>query len=74
MPDMTPAERQALAAALTTWLHDKIRDQANEVVYELNTGITADYTEDLVEPQIAQNGSATLTVRINGGARHNQLS
>ncbi len=74
MPDMTPAERQALAAALTRWLHEKIHDQANEVVYELNAGITADYTEDLLEPQITQNGTATLTVRINGGARHNQLS
>ncbi len=74
MADMTPAERQALAASLTRWLHQKIRDQGNDVEYELSAGVTADYTEDLLEPQVSQNGSATLTVRINGGARHNQLS
>ncbi len=73
MTDMTPAERQSLSESLARWLREKIHDERNDVEYELLTGVTADFTEDLLEPQIAQNGTATLTIRINGGARHAQV-
>ncbi len=73
MADMTPVERQSLAESLTRWLREKIHDERNDVEYELLAGVTADFTEDLLEPQIAQNGTATLTIRINGGARHAQV-
>ncbi len=73
MAEMTPAERQSLADALTKWLSEKIRDERNDVECELLAGVRADFTEDLLEPELSQNGTATLTIRINGGARHTQV-
>ncbi len=73
MADLTPAQRRSLIEGLATWLNQKIRDERNQVEVEILSGVTADFAEDLVTPRLSQNETATLTVRINGGARHAQL-
>ncbi len=72
MADLTPAQRRSLIDALATWLNQKIGDERNNVEVDIATGVTADFAEDLLSPELAQNGTATLTIRINGGARHEQ--
>ncbi len=74
MADLTPAQRRSLIDGLATWLNEKIRDERNHVEIEILTGVTADFAEDLLSPRLDQNGTATLTVRINGGARHAELA
>ncbi len=74
MADLTPAQRGSLIEGLATWLNDKIRDERNHVEVEIVSGVTADFAQDLLSPRVSQNETATLTVRINGGARNAQVA
>ncbi len=72
MPSLSASQRRFLIESLSSWLREKIGDEANEVDFEMSAGVEAQFGDDLMQPQLAQNGTATLTVRINGGARHTQ--
>ncbi len=70
MSHLDPERRDFLIESLSAWLRETIGDATNDVDFELLTGVVAEYGEDLMKPDLAKNGTATLTVRINGGARH----
>lgn len=72
MAHLDKSQRQFLIESLTAWLQDKIGDERNEVEFQLANGVSATFTDNLMQPDLAQNGTATLTVRINGGAQHTQ--
>ena len=72
MADLDARQRSFLIDSLSVWLREKIGDEHNRVEFELASGVEAAFGDDLMHPELAQNGTATLTVRINGGARHTQ--
>lgn len=72
MSDLDSTQRSFLIESLSAWLREKIGDERNRVDFELASGVEAAFGDDLMQPELAQNGTATLTVRINGGARHTQ--
>ncbi len=72
MGHLDAKRRQFLIESLSAWLREKIGDERNAVEFELASGVEAAFGDDLMEPELAQNGTATLTIRINGGARHTQ--
>ncbi len=67
------AERQLLVDTLSAWIRENVGDERNQVELQLLNGVEADYRDDLVEPSVGRNGTVTLTIRINGGARHTQV-
>ncbi len=69
---MNATQRRFLVESLSAWLREKIGDERNEVAFELVNGVQAGFGDDLMEPDLEYNGTATLTVRINGGAQHTQ--
>ncbi len=72
MADLSTTQRHFIIESLSAWLRDKIADERNQVDFELASGVAAIFGDNLMQPELAQNGTATLTVRINGGARHTQ--
>ncbi len=67
-----PSRRRFLIDTLSAWLREQIGDERNSVDYDLAFGVEARFGEDLMAPELRQNRTATLIVRINGGARHTQ--
>lgn len=72
MANLDATQRQVLIESLTGWLREKLGDEHNAVDFELVNGTQATFGADLTHPSLDQNGSATLTVRINGGAHDTQ--
>lgn len=70
MARLSEAQRRLVAEQLTAWIRDRIEDQANDVDFAVETGMHLAVEDDLESTRPAPNGSATLVVRINGGARH----
>jgi len=59
-----------VAEQLAAWIHERIEDAANEVDFAVENGIHVAVEDDLESLRPSPNGSATLVVRINGGAHH----
>lgn len=72
MANLSPAHREMLITTFSQWLRDKVGDPSNDVEFEIHNGTAVTYGDDLTQPALDQNGSATLTIRINGGAHHTQ--
>ncbi len=72
MAGLSETQRRLLAEQLAAWIHDRVEDGANDVAFTVETGIHLLMADDLESARPVPNGSATLVVRINGGARHTQ--
>ncbi len=73
MADLDAAQRQIIIDSLAAWLQENLGNVANDVRFQVLHGVEANYRDDLLEPRLATNGTATLTVLINGGARNTQV-
>ncbi len=69
MARLSAAQRRLLAEQLAQWIHERVEDERNDVEFALEHGIHLAIADDLESSWPAPNGSATLVVRINGGAR-----
>ncbi len=69
MARLSEAQRRLVAEQLTAWIRERIEDEANDVDFAVETGMHLAVEDDLESARPAPNGSATLVVRINGGAR-----
>jgi hypothetical protein len=69
MANPGPAERAALVEQLSTWLRSMVGDEGNEIDFRLERGMLHTFDDDLEQPAVAPNGTFTLIVRVNGGAR-----
>ena len=67
-------QRQSLIDSLAQWLREYVGNERNDVQVQLLNGVEADYRQDLVEPDLGRNGTMTLTIWINGGARHSRVA
>ncbi len=69
MGRLSPAERRIVVAQLSGWLHRFVEDEENEVEFQIERGMERAVTDDLESLKVRPNGTSTLIVRINGGAR-----
>ncbi len=69
MGGLSRAQRRVLAEQLAAWVRERVQDEANEVDFTVENGIDLLVGDDLESARPVPNGSATLVVRINGGAR-----
>ncbi len=70
MARLSEMQRRLLAEQLAEWIHERVEDAANDVDFSVENGIHLLLADDLESARPVPNGSATLVVRINGGARH----
>ncbi len=70
MARLSETQRRLLAEQLAAWIHDRVEDGSNDVDFTVENGIHVALADDLESARPVPNGSATLVVRINGGARH----
>ncbi len=70
MTRLSAAQRRLVAEQLAAWIHERIEDEDNDVAFTVENGIHLAVADDLESLRPSPNGSATLVVRINGGARH----
>ncbi len=70
MGGLSGAQRRVLAEQLVAWVRERVQDEGNEVDFTVENGIDLLVADDLESARPVPNGSATLVVRINGGARH----
>lgn len=66
------AQRRMISERLTQWIHEQICDERNDVEFSVDQGMHLAFGDDLENARPRPNGSATLTVRINGGARNTE--
>ncbi len=63
------SERERLVEQLSQGLRGRVLDPANDVAFALRSGRHGEIGEDLGAPIPSPNGTWTLVVEINGGAR-----
>ncbi len=69
MGNLSRAQRESLVEQLSRWLHGRVLDPENDVVCALSSGRHGEIGDDLAPPIPTPNGTWTLVVEINGGAR-----
>ncbi len=69
MGGTSSAQRRLVVEQLSGWLHRFVEDEANEVEFHIERGLDRAVAEDLESMNVRPNGTSTLIVRINGGAR-----
>ena len=69
MANMSRADREAVVEQLSRWLRGRVLDPANDVAFALRSGRHGEIGDELGPPIPEPNGTWTLVVRINGGAR-----
>ena len=69
MARLSAAERRRVIEHLSGWLRQVVEDEGNDVEFRVEHGLERDFADDLETILIRPNGTYTLTVRINGGAR-----
>ncbi len=69
MGRLSPAERRFVVAQLSGWLHRFVEDEENEIEFHIERGMEGTVADDLESMNVRPNGTSTLIVRINGGAR-----
>ncbi len=69
MGRLSAAERRLVVAQLSGWLHRFVEDEENEVEFHIERGMEGTIADDLESMKVRPNGTSTLIVRINGGAR-----
>ncbi len=70
MDRLSRAQRRVVAEQLAAWIRERVEDESNDVDFAVENGIHLMLEDDLETTRPVPNGSATLVVRINGGARH----
>ncbi len=69
MARLSAAERRQLIDQLSRWLRLAVEDEGNDIEFQVERGLERGFADDLESVLIRPNGTSTLTVRINGGAR-----
>lgn len=69
MARLSPAERRLVVEQLSGWLRQVVEGEDNDVDFHIERGMERASADDLESMKIRPNGTATLVVRINGGAR-----
>ncbi len=69
MARLSAAERRRVLEHLSGWLRQVVEDERNDVEFQVEHGLERGVADDLETTLIRPNGTYTLTVRINGGAR-----
>ncbi len=74
MARLSEAQRRLVADQLAAWIRARVEDEGNDVDFAVENGMHLVVEDDLESWRPTPNGSATLVVRINGGARHTEGS
>jgi hypothetical protein len=69
MARLNRAERQRVIEQLSGWLRLVVEDEGNDIQFQVDRGLERAFADDLESMLIRPNGTSTLIVRINGGAR-----
>ncbi len=69
MARLNRVQRRLLAEQLAAWLHEWIEVETSDVEFTVESGFRVAVADDLASAYREPNGTATLVIRINGGAR-----
>ena len=69
MARLTRTQRRIVIEQLTAWIEEVVGDESNDVDFAVENGMHLALAADLETTRPIPNGSATLVVRVNGGAR-----
>ncbi len=70
MARFSRAQRRALAEQLAAWMRERVQDESTDVEFTVEHGFHVEVGDDLESAHPRPNGTATLVLRINGGAQN----
>ncbi len=70
MARLSASQRRLVAEQLAAWMRERIEDESTDVEFTVENGFHVEMADDLESAHPEPNGTATLVIRINGGAQN----